>query len=56
MREQRDPGAGVLNPSLIPYEEVYYDYLEAAAEAMDQIYIPSGLKDYVREYFSQLEP
>jgi hypothetical protein len=54
--EQRDPLPGAQNEALVPYHQVYYDYLDAANEAVEQSYIPSGLKDYVRAYFSQLEP
>jgi hypothetical protein len=55
-REQRDPLPGAPGQALVPYHQVYYDYLDAANEAVEQSYIPSGLKDYVRAYFSQLEP
>jgi len=54
--EQPDPLGGVNNPSLIPYDAVYQTYLDAASRAIDQSYIPPGLKDYIRAYFSQLEP
>jgi hypothetical protein len=47
---------GVNNPSLVPYEEVFPEYSESASEALDRGYIPPHLKDYVRDYFSQLEP
>ncbi len=40
----------------MPYHEVYYSYLDAANQTMERSHIPSGLQDYVREYFSQLEP
>ncbi len=53
---QRDPTTGSSNPALVPYQAVYQSYLDSAAQAMDQSYIPPGLKDYVKEYFSQLEP
>lgn len=55
-REQQDPLGGVNNPSLIPYQGVYQSYVDAASQAMDQSFIPPGLKDYVKNYFSQLEP
>ena len=48
------PGAN--NPSMVPYEQVYPQYAEAASEALDRGYIPPHLKDYVRDYFSRLEP
>jgi hypothetical protein len=56
VREQKEPLPGAPGEPLVPYHEVYYDYLDAAHQTMERSYIPSGLKDYVREYFSQLEP
>ena len=47
---------GVTNPALIPYDQVFYNYMNAANQAIDQNYIPSSLEDYVRLYFSSLEP
>ena len=48
------PGAS--SPSLIPYQSVYQSYLDTASQALDQSAIPLDLKDFVRDYFSQLEP
>jgi hypothetical protein len=56
IREQKDPLPGSPDQALVPYYEVYYEYLDAAAQTMEQSYIPSGLKDVVREYFGRLEP
>jgi hypothetical protein len=56
VRESTDPLAGAVNPALMPYYEVYYTYVDAANQFIEQSYIPSGLKDYVREYFLSLEP
>lgn len=56
VKEQFDPLGGASNPALVTYNAVYQEYLNAANEAIDQSYIPSDMKDYVREYFSQLEP
>ena len=56
VRERTDPLPGSAGEALVPYYEVYFEYLDAANEAMEQSYIPSGLKDVVREYFSRLEP
>ena len=56
VRERPDPLPGAANPALMPYYDVYYTYIEAANQVIEQSYIPSGLKDYVREYFSNLEP
>jgi len=54
--EQPNPLGGVTNPSLISYDAVFQTYRDAANQAIDQSYIPPGLKDYIRDYFSQLEP
>ena len=48
------PGAS--NPSLVPYRSVYQTYLNTAGQALDQSAIPADLKDFVREYFANLEP
>jgi hypothetical protein len=40
----------------VPYGEVYADYADQASAALEGSYIPLGLKRYVRDYFSSLEP
>jgi hypothetical protein len=55
-QETNNPFPGSSSQALVPYEAAYYTYLEAANQAVEQSYIPSGLKDYIRQYFSQLEP
>jgi hypothetical protein len=42
--------------STIPYDQVFGDYRDAANEALQDDYIPLGLKGYIRDYFSSLEP
>ena len=42
--------------TLVPYNEVYTDYQAQAASALENSYIPRGIKDYVRSYFDALEP
>jgi len=42
--------------SLIPYDQVFGNYRDAAYQALEREHIPLGLKGYVREYFSSLEP
>lgn len=42
--------------SIVPYTDVFGDYQDAANEALSDDYIPLGLKGYVRDYFSSLEP
>lgn len=46
-----DPGQ-----ALVPYDQVYTDYQAQAASALENSYIPRGIKDYVRDYFSAIEP
>jgi hypothetical protein len=53
-RQTKDPLPGVLNPALVPYQEVLQGYKDAANQALDQSYIPSGLKEYVKGYFESL--
>ncbi len=55
-REGRSPKPGVSNSALVPYIQVLQRYAEIAGQAMERSYIPAGLKDYVKEYFSGLEP
>jgi hypothetical protein len=42
--------------ALVPYNQVYTDYQAQAASALENSYIPRGLKDYVRAYFGALDP
>lgn len=42
--------------SNVPYREVYGDYADEAGAALERSYIPLGMKQYVRDYFSSLEP
>ncbi len=42
--------------STVPYNQVFSDYRSAANRALDSGYIPLGLRDLVRNYFSSLEP
>ena len=47
------------NPSgeaLVPWNEIYSDYRDAASRALESDYIPLGLRDVVHDYFSALEP
>ncbi len=56
IRERENPLPGAPGQALVPYQQVYYEYLDAANQTMERSYIPPGLKGYVRDYFSQLEP
>lgn len=42
--------------SQVPYTEVLGQYQEAAYDALDEDYIPLGLRRYIRDYFSSLDP
>lgn len=47
---------GAAGPARVPYQQQLPQYQRAAGEALDQSAIPPHMKDYVREYFSNLEP
>jgi hypothetical protein len=40
----------------VPYNQVFSDYAGAANRALDSDYVPLGLRDVVRDYFTSLEP
>lgn len=42
--------------ALVPYEQVYGQYQQAAGQALGSDYIPQGYKDLVRDYFSNIAP
>jgi hypothetical protein len=56
VRENQQPRPGAPGAAAVPYAEVYPSYAAAAAEALERAYVPAGLRDYVRDYFSRLEP
>ncbi len=64
LEQGNDPGELVRllpsNPetgrSTVPYRQVFAQYRDAANQALDQQHIPLGLRSYVRDYFSSLEP
>jgi hypothetical protein len=56
VRERQEELPGSAAPPLVPYQEVYGDYLDSATQALERESIPAGLREYVREYFTQLEP
>jgi len=55
-RQERQPLPGQPGRAMVPYRDVFPAFREAAAAALEREYIPPGLRDYVREYFSRLEP
>ncbi|MCY4464002.1 MAG: hypothetical protein OXE46_00525 [Chloroflexi bacterium] len=66
IRLQTDPGDTALaegefddNPlgeSRVRYDTVFSDYQQAANRALESDYVPLGMRDVVREYFTSLEP
>jgi len=54
--QQKDSLPGASGQVLVPYHQVYYTYLNTANQAMERSLIPPALKDFVRQYFSQLQP
>lgn len=40
----------------VPYNQVFSDYSNSATRSLESDYIPLGLRDVVRDYFSSLEP
>jgi hypothetical protein len=42
--------------STVPYNQVFSNYADEANSALDQSYVPLGLRDVVREYFTSLAP
>ena len=49
-------GAGTNNGVLTPYQQVYADFYDYAQTSLDRGYVPLSVKDYVRDYFSSLDP
>lgn len=60
-----DPNEAFENPSLdspygneaqVGYKQVFAEYQERATQSLQNSYIPTGLKDIVKDYFSSLSP
>ncbi|CAA9564669.1 MAG: hypothetical protein AVDCRST_MAG73-4048 [uncultured Thermomicrobiales bacterium] len=49
-------GAGLATDATVPYAAVYGDYARQASRDLEQGVVPPPLQDYVRDYFSALEP
>ncbi|MFQ5856186.1 MAG: hypothetical protein ACE5LU_11135 [Anaerolineae bacterium] len=56
VRQERQPWPGSAGRATVPYTEVFPAYREAAGAALEREYIPPGLREYVKEYFSRLDP
>jgi len=42
--------------SVVPYSQVFRAYSDSATRSLESDYIPLGLRDVVRQYFSSLDP
>jgi hypothetical protein len=40
----------------VPYQQVYGEFQQYALTTLDRSYVPISVKDYVRNYFSSLDP
>jgi hypothetical protein len=49
-------GAGFDNDSVVPYSSVFGLFRDFANNRLDSTDVPVTLKDFVRDYFSRLEP
>lgn len=54
--QQSPTGFGRSGGGVVPYDQVFGDYRDAAFEALSGGAIPLGLESLVRDYFSSLEP
>ncbi len=45
-----------LGESVVPYNQVFSSYADAASRALESDYIPLGMRDVIRDYFSSLDP
>jgi hypothetical protein len=49
-------GQGTNNGSSTPYQQVFGDFYDYALTTLDRNYVPLSVKDFVRDYFSSLDP
>jgi hypothetical protein len=52
----KQQGAGVDPGSYVSYQQVYSDFYQYALTTLDRGYVPLSVRDFVREYFSSLDP
>src|SRR4029077_2274841 len=50
------PGSRSNNGALTPCQQVFTDFERYAQTSLERGYIPLSIKDYVRDYFSSLDP
>lgn len=49
-------GQGANAPSAVPYDQVYQQYRDQALQGIDDPNIPPELREYIRQYFTNLDP
>ena len=49
-------GQGANAPSGVPYDQVYQQYRDQALQGIDDPNIPPELREYIRQYFTNLDP
>ena len=49
-------GQGDNNGAFTPYQQVFGDFYDYALTTLDRNYVPLSVKDFVRDYFSSLDP
>src|SRR4051794_15804775 len=49
-------GQGSNNGATVPYQQVFNDFYDYALTTLDRSYVPLSVKDYVRQYFTSLNP
>ena len=52
----RAPARACRSDAFVPYTDVYQDFYDFAITSLDRSVVPLGVKDYVRDYFSSLNP
>ena len=55
-QQGNNSGQGVNNGSIVPYQNVFGDFESFAMQSLERSYIPLSVKDFVRDYFSSLDP
>ena len=56
IQQGQGQGQGTNNNSVVPYTDVFQDFYDYAQTSLDRSYVPLSVKDYVRDYFSSLDP
>ncbi len=54
--QEGDLVEGPAGESLLPYDQVFSDYANAANQALERDYIPLNLRDVVHDYFTLINP